>query len=83
MKGRNEEALLVVGCLHAHWNINDSFVVSEHKGILEQVRLERDPCRRLFGIPTQLQAARLGHGHPSTPCAASTSQCELIIYTAF
>ena len=64
MKGRNEEALLVLGRLHAHGDVTDPFVVSEHKEILEQVRLEReetrDAWRQLFSIPSNFRRLVLG-----------------------
>ncbi|KAH9836374.1 general substrate transporter [Rhodofomes roseus] len=64
MKGRNDEALLVLGRLHAHGDITDPFVVSEHKEILEQVRVEReetrDVWRQLFGNPSNFRRLVLG-----------------------
>ncbi len=40
MKGRSEEALQVLGRLHAHGDTTDPFVVAEHREILEQIRIE-------------------------------------------
>ena len=45
MRGRDEEALFVLARLHAHGDINDSFVVAEHREILQQVALEKEETR--------------------------------------
>ncbi|KAK7684535.1 hypothetical protein QCA50_012482 [Cerrena zonata] len=45
MRGRNEEALLVLARLHAHGDVNDTFVVAEHREILKQVALEQEETR--------------------------------------
>lgn len=45
MRGRNEDALLVLARLHAHGDINDSFVIAEHREILKQVALEKEETR--------------------------------------
>lgn len=45
MRGRNEEALLVLARLHAHGDVNDTFVVAEHHEILKQVALEQEETR--------------------------------------
>ncbi|KAI0631163.1 general substrate transporter [Trametes polyzona] len=64
MKGRNEEALHVLARLHAHGDIHDSFVVSEHKEILAQVRLEqqetRDAWAQLFLVKSNFRRLVLG-----------------------
>ncbi|CCM03262.1 uncharacterized protein FIBRA_05389 [Fibroporia radiculosa] len=64
MKGREYEALLVLGRLHAHGDITDPFVVNEHREILEQVRLEREETRnawsQLFFIKSNLRRLILG-----------------------
>lgn len=41
MKGRNEEALLVLARLHAHGDVNDPFVVAEHQEIVQGIEIER------------------------------------------
>ncbi|KAI0074444.1 general substrate transporter [Panus rudis PR-1116 ss-1] len=45
MQGRDQEALLVLARLHAHGDVNDSFVIAEHREILEQVALEKEETR--------------------------------------
>ena len=64
MKGRDEEALRVLARLHAHGDVNDPFVVSEHKEILAQVKIEqqetRDAWSQLFGIKSNFRRLLLG-----------------------
>lgn len=64
MKGRNEEALQVLARLHAHGDIHDTFVVSEHKEILAQVQLERQETRnawsQLFLVKSNFRRLVLG-----------------------
>ncbi len=64
MKGRNEEALLVLARLHAHGDVHDTFVVSEHKEILAQVQLERQETRnawsQLFLVKSNFRRLVLG-----------------------
>lgn len=64
MKGRNEEALHVLARLHAHGDIHDTFVVSEHKEILAQVQLERQETRnawsQLFLVKSNFRRLVLG-----------------------
>ncbi|KAI0760348.1 general substrate transporter [Fomes fomentarius] len=64
MKGRNEEALHVLARLHAHGDIHDSFVVSEHKEILAQVTIEqqetRDAWTQLFANKSNFRRLVLG-----------------------
>lgn len=64
MKGRNEEALHVLARLHAHGDIHDSFVVSEHKEILAQVIIEqqetRDAWTQLFANKSNFRRLVLG-----------------------
>ena len=64
MKGRNVEALHVLARLHAHGDIYDSFVVSEHKEILAQVQLEqqetRDAWTQLFTVKSNFRRLVLG-----------------------
>lgn len=45
MRGRDDEALSVLGRLHARGDTTDSFVVAEHREILQQVALEREETR--------------------------------------
>lgn len=64
MKGRNNEALFVLARLHAHGDVNDPFVVAEHREILEQVRIEQEETRdawvQLFTIKSNLRRLLLG-----------------------
>lgn len=64
MKGRDQEALLVLARLHAHGDINDTFVVSEHAEILQQVAVEREETRdawtQLFTIKSNFRRLFLG-----------------------
>lgn len=64
MKGREHEALLVLARLHAHGDINDPFVVAEHREIVEQVAVEaeetRDAWTQLFTKPSNLRRLFLG-----------------------
>lgn len=64
MKSRNEEALHVLARLHAHGDIHDSFVVSEHKEILAQVQIEqqetRDAWTQLFTVKSNFRRLVLG-----------------------
>ncbi|PSR76768.1 hypothetical protein PHLCEN_2v8220 [Hermanssonia centrifuga] len=64
MKGRSEEALQVLGRLHAHGDTTDPFVVAEHREILEQIRIEaeetRDAWVQLFTIKSNLRRLLLG-----------------------
>ena len=64
MKGRDEEALRVLARLHAHGDIYDSFVVSEHKEILSQVQIERQETRdawtQLFTVKSNFRRLLLG-----------------------
>lgn len=64
MKGRDEEALHVLARLHAHGNVHDPFVVSEHKEILAQVQIERletrDAWAQLFTVKSNFRRLVLG-----------------------
>ncbi|TBU22400.1 general substrate transporter [Dichomitus squalens] len=64
MKGRDEEALRVLARLHAHGDVHDPFVVSEHKEILAQVKIEqqetRDAWSQLFGSKSNFRRLLLG-----------------------
>ncbi|KAH9937984.1 general substrate transporter [Amylocystis lapponica] len=64
MKGRDQEALFVLGRLHAHGDITDPFVVSEHREILEQVKVEAEETRnawtQLFTIKSNVRRLILG-----------------------
>lgn len=64
MKGRDEEALAVLAHLHAHGNINDPFVVAEHREIIEQVAIEAEETRnawtQLFTIRSNFRRLLLG-----------------------
>ncbi|PIL23391.1 MFS general substrate transporter [Ganoderma sinense ZZ0214-1] len=64
MKDRNEEALWVLARLHAHGDIHDPFVVSEHKEILAQVQVEqqesRDAWAQLFAVKSNFRRLLLG-----------------------
>ncbi|KAH9855390.1 general substrate transporter [Lenzites betulinus] len=64
MKGRNDEALHVLARLHAHGDIHDPFVVSEHREILAQVRFEqqetRDAWTQLFMVKSNFRRLVLG-----------------------
>ncbi|KAH8103062.1 general substrate transporter [Cristinia sonorae] len=64
MRGRDDEALLVLARLHAHGDTTDTFVVSEHQEILQQVALEREETRdawtQLFMIPSNFRRLLLG-----------------------
>ena len=64
MKDRNEEALHVLARLHAHGDIHDSFVVSEHREILAQVQIERQETRdawaQLFLVKSNFRRLLLG-----------------------
>ncbi len=64
MKDRNEEALRVLARLHAHGNVHDPFVVSEHKEILAQVQIERletrDAWAQLFLVKSNFRRLLLG-----------------------
>ncbi|RPD75600.1 general substrate transporter [Lentinus tigrinus ALCF2SS1-7] len=64
MKDRNEEALRVLARLHAHGDIHDSFVVSEHREILAQVQIERQETRdawaQLFLVKSNFRRLLLG-----------------------
>lgn len=64
MKDRNQEALFVLARLHAHGDIHDPFVVSEHKEILAQVQVERQETRdawaQLFLVKSNFRRLLLG-----------------------
>ncbi|KAI1794399.1 general substrate transporter [Ganoderma leucocontextum] len=64
MKDRNEEALWVLARLHAHGDIDDPFVISEHREILAQVQLERQETRdawtQLFTVKSNFRRVLLG-----------------------
>ena len=64
MKGRYQDSLQVLARLHAHGDIHDSFVVSEHKEILAQVQLEqqetRDAWTQLFTVKSNFRRLILG-----------------------
>lgn len=64
MRGRDEEALVVLARLHAHGNIDDVFVRTQHREIIEQVAIERretaDAFVQLITIPSNLRRLFLG-----------------------
>lgn len=64
MRGRDHEALIVLARLHAHGDVDDPFVVAEHREILEQVKIEQEETRdawvQLFTIKSNLRRLLLG-----------------------
>lgn len=64
MKGRDQEALLVLARLHAHGDVNDTFVVSQHREILEDVQQEKlitqDALVQLFTKRSNFRRLLLG-----------------------
>lgn len=64
MKGRDQEALEILARLHAHGDVTDTFVVTEHREILEDVRNEKlitqDAWVQLFTNPSNFRRLFLG-----------------------
>ncbi|EPQ53327.1 general substrate transporter [Gloeophyllum trabeum ATCC 11539] len=64
MKGRNQEVLQVLARLHAHGDVNDTFVVAEYQEITHQVELEKqftqNAWSQLLTNPSNLRRLILG-----------------------